>query len=83
MYTVCMKRTNLVLDEKLLEEALFRSGERTYSGAVTRALEEFVKRGRALAAYDRLKARPGWWVGDLAEMRGDSPPRPARKRPQR
>jgi len=30
-----MKRTNLVLDEHLLEEAVKLSGERTYSGAVS------------------------------------------------
>ena len=42
-----MKRTNLVLDERLLEEAVKLSGERTYSAAVGRALEEFVGRVRA------------------------------------
>ena len=34
-----MKRTNLVLDEKLLEEATRLAGERTYSRTVERALE--------------------------------------------
>ena len=42
-----MKRTNLVLDEQILEEALRLSGERTYSKAVSRALSEFVRRARA------------------------------------
>ncbi len=41
MYHIHMKRTNLVLDEHLLEEAVRLSGERTYSRAVERALEEF------------------------------------------
>ena len=36
-YLVCMKRTNLVLDEQLLEEVTRFSGERTYSRAVSRA----------------------------------------------
>ena len=43
---MCMKRTNLVLDEGLLEEATRLSGERPYSRTVERALEEFVRRAR-------------------------------------
>jgi hypothetical protein len=65
-----MKRTNLVLDERLLEEAVRLSGERTYSGAVERALEEFVKRVRARKILDL--AGSGLWEGDLSRMRGDS-----------
>ena len=42
-----MKRTNLVLDENLLEEATRLAGERTYSRTVERALEDFVRRIRA------------------------------------
>ena len=38
-HLIHMKRTNLVLDERLLEEAVKLSGERTYSAAVARALE--------------------------------------------
>ncbi len=64
-----MKRTNLVLDEDLLEEALRLSGERTYSRAVGRALDEFVRRVRARRILDL--AGSGSWVGDLSEMRGD------------
>ena len=74
MYYVHMKRTNLVLDREILEEALRLSGERTYSKAVDRALAEFVRRikaGRIL----RL-AGSGLWEGDLAEMRGDRTRRP-------
>jgi Arc/MetJ family transcription regulator len=44
-----MKRTNLVLDERLLDEAVRLSGERTYSRAVERALEEFVRRVRVIS----------------------------------
>ena len=64
-----MKRTNLVLNGDLLEEALRLSGERTYSRAVDRALSEFVRRvkaGRILKL-----AGSGLWEGDLGEMRGD------------
>ena len=42
-----MKRTNLVLPEELLEEATRLSGEKTYSKAVTRALQEFVRQVKA------------------------------------
>ncbi len=68
-----MKRTNLVLDERLLEEATRLSGERTYSRAVDRALAEFVRRARAGKILELAGA--GLWEGDLAEMRRDAPPR--------
>ena len=64
-----MKRTNLVLDGKLLEEALRLSGERTYSKAVERALTEFVLRVRAGRILDL--AGSGLWEGDLPAMRRD------------
>ena len=38
-----MKRTNLVLNEEKLEEAVRLSGAKTYSEAVNTALDEFVK----------------------------------------
>jgi Arc/MetJ family transcription regulator len=72
-----MKRTNLVLDERLLEEATRLSGERTYSRAVERALEDFVKRIKARQILEL--AGSGLWEGDLSEMRSDRP----RRRPQR
>lgn len=65
-----MKRTNLVLDEVLLEEAVRLSGERTYSRAVERALSEFVRRARAGTILEL--AGSGAWEGDLAAMRGDA-----------
>ena len=68
-YTIHMKRTNLVLDEDLLEEAVRLSGERTYSRAVERALEEFVRRAKAERIYEL--AGTGLWKGDLNEMRRD------------
>lgn len=70
-----MKRTNLVLDEQLLEEALRLSGERTYSRTVERGLAELVRQikvGRILEL-----AGSGRWEGDLSEMRGDRPRRRA------
>jgi Arc/MetJ family transcription regulator len=66
-----MKRTNVVLDEVLLEEAVRVSGERTYSRTITRALEELIRRAKA-RQIQRL-AGSGLWSGDLAEMRADAP----------
>ncbi|MDX1996156.1 MAG: type II toxin-antitoxin system VapB family antitoxin [Thermoanaerobaculia bacterium] len=64
-----MKRTNLVLDEALLEEALALGGERTYSRTVERALEEFVRRIKSRQILDL--AGSGLWEGEVAEMRRD------------
>lgn len=66
-----MKRTNLVVDEALLEEAVRVSGERTYSRTVERALEEFVRRAKAQRIFDL--AGSGLWQGDLSAMRRDRP----------
>ena len=74
---MCMKRTNLVLNEDLLEEATRLSGEKTYSRTVERALEEFVRRIRARQIL--ALAGSGLWEGDLTEMRRDTPAR--KKRP--
>lgn len=64
-----MKRTNLVLDGGLLEEALRLGGERTYSRTVERALEDFVRRIKARQILDL--AGSGLWEGEIAEMRAD------------
>lgn len=78
VYTVRMKRTNVVIDETLLEEAVSVSGERTYSRTIERALEEMVRRAKA-RSIDQL-AGAGLWTGSLADMRGDAPLH-ARERP--
>jgi Arc/MetJ family transcription regulator len=67
-----MKRTNLVLDERLLEEAVKVSGERTYSAAVGRALEMYVRRARSRQILSL--AGTGLWQGDLSVMREDRVP---------
>ena len=74
-----MKRTNLILDEDLLAEAVRLSGERTYSRAVERALEEFVRLRHARRILEL--AGSGVWEGDLGEMRGDPTAGSARERP--
>jgi Arc/MetJ family transcription regulator len=73
-----MKRTNVALDEQLLEEAVRVSGERTYARTIERALEEMVRRAKA-RGIEQL-AGSGLWVGDLSAMRDDRP-LVARERP--
>jgi Arc/MetJ family transcription regulator len=65
-----MKRTNLVLNAALLEETLKVSQERTYSRAVERAMEDFVKRARARRILEL--AGSGAWEGDLSVVREDA-----------
>ena len=67
-----MKRTNLVLNAALLEETLKVSRERTYSRAVERAMEEFVRRAKARRILEL--AGSGAWEGDLAVVREDRAP---------
>jgi Arc/MetJ family transcription regulator len=64
-----MKRTNLVLDEKLLSEAVQVLGVKTYSAAVNIALEELI-RVRKIQSLPDLFADVRW-DGELAEMRED------------
>jgi len=73
-----MKRTNLVLDESLLEEATRLSGQKTYSRTVELALREWVRwyKARQILEFQGT----GIWQGDLAEMRED---RPRRRRASR
>jgi len=68
-----MKRTNLVLDENLLEEAIRIAGEKTYSATVMRALEDFVRRAKARQILDLRGS--GAWEGELGAMRRDRGPK--------
>lgn len=70
MYIIHMKRTNLVLDADLLEEATRLSAEKTYSAAVQRALTDFVRRARARQILELRGS--GLWRGSLSRMRRDS-----------
>jgi len=76
-YIIHMKRTNLVLDEQLLEEAMRLGGARTYSHAVNEALAQYTRRIKARTIL-RLEGS-GLWEGDLAEMRADRSRRRSRK----
>ncbi|GEM_PF-1430513 len=62
-----MKRTNLVLDEQVLERAGAVSGLRTYSEVVSAALREYV-RLKTYAEIDQF-ASSGAWEGDLTIRR--------------
>ena len=73
MHRMRMKRTNLVLDEELLEEVTRLSGEKTYSAAVMRALADFVRRAKARQILGLRGS--GLWEGDLRAMRGDRAPK--------
>ena len=73
-----MKRTNLVLNADLLEQAVRVLGVKTYSAAVNLALEEML-RVKKLQSLPQFFGR-GLWEGDLTEMRADRP-RSARPKP--
>lgn len=64
-----MKRTNLVLSDGLLDEAVRLSGERTYSRTVERALSDFIARAKARRILEL--AGSGLWSGDLSVVRKD------------
>lgn len=66
-----MKRTNLVLDAELLEEATRALGAKTYSAAVNTALAEVV-RVRKIQNLANFFGK-GLWEGDLSAMREDRP----------
>ena len=70
MYTMRMKRTNLVLDPVLLDQATRVLGVKTYSAAVNVALAE-VLRMRKIQSLPQFFGR-GFWQGDLGQMREDS-----------
>jgi Arc/MetJ family transcription regulator len=76
MYTIHMRRTNLVLDGDLLDESTRVLGVKTYSAAVNLALAEIL-RVRKVQSLSRFFGQR-LWEGDLSEMRED---RPRRRKP--
>jgi Arc/MetJ family transcription regulator len=62
-----MKRTNIVLDERLVREGLRRTGLKTRRALVGYALKELVRREKQLGLLG-LKGRVQW-AGDLDDMR--------------
>jgi hypothetical protein len=67
-----MKRTNLVLDERLLVEATQILAAKTYSAAVNTALEEVIRMRKIQSIPHFFGA--GIWEGDLYQMRDDGQP---------
>lgn len=64
---MCMKRTNIVMDEELVAEAKKLTGIPTQRALVDHALRELVKRKkqkRILNRFGKVK-----WEGNLNEMR--------------
>jgi Arc/MetJ family transcription regulator len=62
-----MKRTNIVLDEKLVRAGLKTTGMKTRRALVDHALRELVRREKQLGLLE-LKGRVRW-AGDLEAMR--------------
>ena len=67
---MCMKRTNLVLDENILEQTLRLSQKKTYSEAVMIAMKEFIRVNEFSNILEFQGT--GIWSGDLSEMRKDT-----------
>jgi Arc/MetJ family transcription regulator len=65
-HNVCM-RTNIDIDEDLMETALRESGLRTKRAAVQEGLRLLIERHRRMKLIDAFGKYP--WEGDLAEMR--------------
>ena len=82
VYTMRMKRANLVLDGELLDQVTRLLGMKTYSAAVNLALAE-VLRMRKIQSLPQFFGR-GLWHGDLGQMREDSVTerRPVGRRPR-
>jgi len=76
-----MKRTNLVLDEHILKEAVRILGAKTYSAAVNAALAEVVRRDKVRGLAEFIGSN--LWEGDLSEMRQDRPRRKTRRSARR
>lgn len=68
-----MKRTNLVLDERLLAEATQVLAAKTYSAAVNAALEEVIRVRKIQSIPSAFGS--AIWEGDLQQMREDQPRR--------
>ena len=69
-HAMCMKRTNLVLDENILEQTLRLSQKKTYSEAVMIAMKEFIRVNEFSKIFEFQGT--GIWSGDLSDMRKDT-----------
>jgi Arc/MetJ family transcription regulator len=62
-----MKRTNIILDEKLIDETMRLTGIKTIKGVVEFSMREFIRREKQLDAL-KLKGRIHW-DANLDELR--------------
>ncbi len=65
-------RTNIDIDDRLLEEAMKVTGRKTKKATVEEALRLIVKRAGQRQALEELRGMG--WEGDLDEMRNDWTP---------
>lgn len=65
-------RTNIELDDQMIERAMRLYGTRTKKETVDLALRRLV--GTDLDTEDALALEGSGWEGDLDEMRDDAPP---------
>jgi Arc/MetJ family transcription regulator len=72
-----MKRTTVMVDTDLLEEATRISGKKNWSATIHLALTELVRRAKAERILELRGS--GLWRGDLSEMRRDQPKRRRKK----
>jgi hypothetical protein len=70
MHSKHMKRTNLVLDEKVLNQVMHISQKRTYSDAVMLAMKEYIRANEFSQIFQFQGS--GIWEGNLSKMRKDS-----------
>ena len=77
---MCM-RTNIVLDDELVREAMALSGAPSKKALVDRALREFLQRQRLLDMANHFGKIP--WDGDLDQMRERVPDHGTARRHQR
>ena len=66
-----MRRTTLMVDMALLNEATHALGQKTYSATVNAALADAVRTSKILQLSSVFGA--GLWQGNLSEMREDAP----------
>ena len=73
MYDPGMGRTSIVLDERLIHQAMKLTGAKTKREAVDKALRAMVSQRSAQQALLRLRGKLPW-KGDPIALRRSSPP---------
>lgn len=67
-------RTNIVIDDDLMDEAMAAAGVSTKRETVETALKEFVRIHRQKEALERLRGSCPDWDGDIKLWRRDDTP---------